>query len=354
MSDATTFLDLTNRTLNRLRDEAVDSLPTYGDRRSNPRVSTIMDFVNEATHEVLYDYHWPFNWFAGFQLPFYAPIRGDGALVARGFPSVTTSPPLTSDEVDLLAGGTQVWQFVVENDEVLPQQSYQIKDASTTNPCITLNQDYRGEDVKNDASWVAYNNKHYFPLANAYAPQAMIAVNDEDRPLSLSFVDRPDPFDLTVPRQHRSSGNPTHVVVRTATSMFQDAGLTGGGSALEMVIFPYPDKDIVLTCLVQPSFLNVNGQIRMQNATDTLHAVPERVLNLIVELAYVKALESDVQNDPERAFALRAVFNRNVETAARRSDPMPMQSRENKPFARRAGHNRDVRRGWARQEVRKL
>ena len=349
MSSQTTFLDLTNRTLQRLREEAVTTLPTYGDRTSNPRTSIVMDFVNEATHEILYDYHWPFNWSTGVTIPYYAPIRGENALVANGFSTVSTSPPLTQDEVDRITNPPSEWSFTVENDSVLESQSYFIRTASTTNPSITLETVYRGEEVKNDATWMAYNNRFAFAAENGFSPQSIISVTDQNRPLTLSFSDRPDPFDVNVARQQQSMGRPTHVMVSTSSSQ-----LGGTNNAMEMLIYPVPDQDGVLSIIYQPTFPDNAGQIRMENAGDTLHAVPERVLTLIVELAYTKALESDVQNDPERAAYFRALLNRNLANANRRATSMPMAPKSNKPFDQRARANRTVRQQWARQEVRKL
>lgn len=338
---ASTYLDLINKTLAKLREESVTTLPTFGDRTSNPRIAAVMDLVNEAMQEVLYDYTWKFTWKLGNQIWFYAPKEDTAATIANGLTLVTLGSGLSADDTNDITGEGRKSHLLVTNDANFSNTASRITTSSTAGPHLTLQEVWRGAGQSATATTKVFCNT----ISLGANTKSVIEVRDQERPLSLSFVDSPAPYNFSIPRPHDSFGPPTHATIAST-------GTLGFSSAWELSVWPIPDQDTILTLYTEPySVVEPAGQLEMQAATDTLAGVSERVLNLIVQRAYIYALQSDIQNDPQRAQQLLLDWLRQIRMAVKQTKPMPFLHQTNEPFGRRGSGGGDPWQNWKTRNV---
>jgi hypothetical protein len=145
----------------------------------------------------------------------------------------------------------------------------------------------------------------------------------------LFYVDGDAEFYKAYPTPHEYlDDSPDFVVVGGSGVTTYDAGAASAGTrGLVMRIFPVPSADGWL------NYSYIYQQPLLTSITDELTGVPERILQLIVDLAYARSMQTGVGGEPTTGIALEQRTLREIarKYAAGRADalrPTPLRSLE--------------------------
>lgn len=283
-----------------LREEEVSAVP------SDLGGQTQIGFLNEAADEVLNSNSWSFlKRYDGYA--FY-PARfqgsGGGLDIASGSTSVLlnfTGPnSWASSDVTRFTTGVRAY-LRVTGDGVLGNGNFSrtpflISDLSTdTNFPATLSTGWPGQNISaldTTTTFEVFAFEYILPTT----VRQVLAVWSAEEDLTPCFVDRDGEFDASWSRLGFDyfSNRPELVMVGgtySTTTIDSGTATTGRGLA----VWPPTDQDLI----VQYSYVYQYPALVL--ATDEWLGVPTEVVHLIERVAFERALDSNVEDDPQKA-----------------------------------------------------
>jgi hypothetical protein len=288
------FLAMTNQVRRRLREETLTSFGT------GELTVVVKDLVNEAAREVLDSHEWSFM------------IREDGVAYFPGLHEATDGLTLgqydtsgIANDADLLDSTfARKWttpnrsRLVATSSTVVPDQSYAIKAIGRTPHLglFDLEDRYFGSDITN-GPFTVYTNEMALPAD----VKQVLSVRNEDEPVRLEEVEKYIQFDTVVPRplDHTSSKPDVVYVGGTVKGTYSVQGYDLGLRSSGLMVWPVPSATVML------KYSYVSRPNTLSDETDELYFVPEEVEDLICWRAFEKALDSNIEDDPDRALRVR-------------------------------------------------
>lgn len=301
---------------------------------------TIVGFLNEAAGDVLNCYAWSFL------------KRYDGQVFFPG-PFTTTAGGAITDGFfggNLNVAGVNAWDstavqeytatLAVESRLVArivfsgETSSYRISQLFTSaNFPVSLLNAFRGTTYTNQG-WTIFTYEHVLPDT----VRQVLSVYDQDRELKLCLEDRDLDLIARQPRDSAQFGDPDSVFVGgTAVSTTNDLG-SASTTGLGFMVYPPPDSDKTL------KYSYIYRYPALSADSDSWAGVPSEVVSLIEWFAYEKALDSNVEDDPDRAAKIRAK-NEAVLDRLKSADSRMVYRRH---VPREIGRRRDTRNPRAR------
>lgn len=316
---AQTLLQLVNRLRRKLR--AGDTNQAQFEAATDPLDAVSVDLLNDAGDYVLGQFEWSFE------------VRHDGHF--RAMPATTIASGLTiySD-----AGGDYVATATQDLYEALTNEG-------RSQACV-LRAVFDGLTNEADTAFTITNFGQYTPILNLtdYAILAenteavalgvstgitvcaneyvlpstvkrVVSVKHQERDVRLEETNGSQIFDRFVRRPHDLiADDPSLVIVGGQRSASEDVGDTGAEldqtyapstRGTSLLVYPTPESALVF------HYSYVYAYPRLVAASDTWDGIDQMVETAVVELAYAKAMSTDVGKDPEAGIVLenRALQN---------------------------------------------
>jgi hypothetical protein len=292
---------MVNQVRRRLREESLVSFD------SGELTVAVKDLINEAAREVLDSHEWSFM------------IREDGEAFFPGIHTGGNTMRITQYastgvffDSGITPDITNKWtsprrsRMVSTSSTELADQSYPLLSlTSTLNGSFVLQGKYYGSSQVTGGAFKLYANEMALPAD----VKQVLSVRNEDEPVRLEEVEKYIQFDTIAPRPLDSTSSKPDIVyvggtVRGTADTAGEVGLLSSG----IMVWPVPSSDVLL------KFSYVSRPNALDSETDTLSYVPEEVQDLICWRAFEKALDSNIEDDPDRALRVR----RNNETRTAR------------------------------------
>ncbi len=357
------LLQMVNSVRGKLREERVGTIS------SDDLVTTeVIDLINDAAAEILGGDDWDFDVRHDGRAWFPATQTGAGAVFAADagdeiYENTTRADLYFAGETDSgeifedidMAGfrcsGNRIRARVVPTaDASFSNTSWIITgvDKRTATLRLTLGSNLYIDQSGDLEAWRTYANELVLPDT----VKEILSIRNEEQPIPLVFVDRETQFDQWVPRSIDSFavtpeiamvGGTITSTARTSTidwtTIDDEAAVTGAG----LTIWSIPSSD-----------LHLQYSYRIQHAdisedTDSFEGVPTNVVRLIEWLAYQKALDSGIQNDPEAARRAERQVEKRLMRAQAQQSRQP--NRRRIPTAFGSAGRGNQRRRWSSQTI---
>lgn len=288
------FLAMVNQVRRRLREQSLTAFDT------GELTTVVKDLVNEASREVLDSHEWSFM------------LRDDGQAF---FPGLIETDPTLSIALSKYQSSGSLWNgsfadsnrwttprkstLVVTGSADLPNQTYDLTNiSSSVGIPFTISNSYYGTSIAavDGTAFTVYCNQMALP-ANV---KQVLSVRNEEAPVRLEEVEKYIQFDSIVPRPlEGTSSKPDIVYVGSTVRGTSYNGSTPLQSA-GIMVWPVPSSDVLL------KFSYVARPDEMTTETDFLEYVPDDAEDLICWRAFEKALDSNIEDDPDRALRVRS------------------------------------------------
>jgi hypothetical protein len=283
-----TLLTMLNDLFGLLSEEPITSISA-----TDARTQAMIVLLNKATTVVLESRVWSFDKRTDGE----AAIGGtvSGATVTHLSARVMVTESGTGASAALFDPGNMAVRFRVTDDTVRPSLSYKVVSVNTVGVLyiVTLATDWVGEQSLLTASrtWTVYTTDFILPST----VRKVLSVRDEEQPLQLYFTEDEIFTDRYSPRPLDDTGEVSCVIVGgTETSSFE-VGTSTALTGMRMRVLPVPEDDTMLY------YSYVYRHPAMTSATDTLVAVPDNVIRLIVDKAFYYCLSSNIESDIVKA-----------------------------------------------------
>lgn len=304
----TTALSLVNRVRRLLREEDVTSFVST-DLLSN----TLLDLLNESKHDILETRIWDFDKRQDGELVTQAPLTGTDASFVNGSASYafsTTAPTSVA--------GNWVAKLIATDDSSYGDTAFRVVSSGTSGGGCSgdLAVLFPGTSSLGAASFTVVFDEYLLPST----VRAVTSVRHQENDLRLIEVDKELGLDRVVQRPHEEqSTQPEFVYVgSTITTTYNSDSASEGSTGIGLRLHPTPSAALVL------SYSYIYRHADMSSATDSLDNVDGSVEDLIVRLAYARAMKTGIGNEPQVGVLLeREVFARaDALYAGHARDPM--------------------------------
>ncbi len=360
------LLEMVNSVRGKLREERITTISA-----TDFLTTEIIELINDAGSEILEGDDWEFDvrhdgrlflpssqtgTTAMFGDSFISgnPIYDNGASVSLSTLEDTDSGEVFED-VDLAGfrcSGNSVRSRLLATGSDYPNTSWIITDVTIDASwlVLTLGSNLNLEsDAAETGAWTTYANEAVLPAT----VKDVLSIRNEEEPLRLDFINRDLEFDARIPRPTDSfSGVPEVAIVGgTMTSTSRTTGTDAwttisdvdARTGVGITVWPIPNTDIHLEYSYRVQHADLSAD------TDSWDGVPANVIRIIEWLAFQKALDSGIQNDPEAATrAERQVEKRRLRAQASQTR-QPNLRRIPTSFGSRGGRNSRSR--WATQSI---
>ncbi len=358
------LLQMINSVRGKLREERISAIAT-----TDLLTTEIVDLINDAGSEILEGDDWEFDLRNDGRLFFPSSQSGTNALFGA---SLTTTVYQNFTAVDLVysgdtdsgevfedidvAGfrwsGNSVRARVIPLDTPFGNTSWIITDVdhAATFLRLTLGSNLLFDTPSTNGAWTTYANEVVLPTT----VKKVLSVRNEEEPVRLVFANSETEFDQLVPRPTISFSSVPHTVVvgGTITSTSRSAGTAWSGlspgtvtatTGTGLMVWPIPSADLHLEYSYRVQHADLAA------ATDVFTGVPQDVIHIIEWLAFQKALDSGIQNDPVAARrAEQQVEKRRLRAQASQSR---QPNRRRVPTSFHTHNHGSSRRRWANQTV---
>lgn len=338
-----TLLSMVNDLRVLLREEQIDSISD-----TDEYTQALIPLINKAAGRVLESRTWSFDKRFDGEAAFPAAETGTHANRGAGGPTLVVVFDSGSISTEVLAEfftpNLLSVRFRRSGDADRPGLSYFVTSAADLVGIVTLQLNLSGwlgeEPHVTDAAWILYATDRLLPST----VRKVLSVRDEERPWQLFFTEDEIIVDRMNPRPDDAQGDSCCIIVGgTATASYDSDTDSAGSTGMRMRITSVPTSDVMLY------YTYVYRHAAMSNATDTLTAVPDNVISLIVDQAFYYCLSSNIEADPVRAKTLEKQIRIDVEIAGRDDRKAPNRRRVMRPVGAHPGRHPNSR--WIAREV---
>lgn len=278
--------------------------------------------LNRAARTVLESHQWPFDVRDDGHVLFDAPFTisdATGSTVLKDNTNVSWASQADYAEIVARLHGDP-WRLLFTDAATYPNTSYRVLNASGIafsggTVSLLISPGYLDATTNVEPDLYFFQNEALLPTT----VRRVLSVRHQERPLQLDFVERHVAFDRAVPRQFDRTGQPEWVYVGgSVTSTYDTDQATAGTTGIGMMVWPLPNERTKL------DYSYVYRHPELVNATDTLAGVPDRIVDLIVDRAWLYMLTSNAESDPALANQVRADWDAEYAEAKRqmRTDPL--------------------------------
>lgn len=301
-----TLLASVNRVRRALREDTISEISA-----NDQLTQSIIDLLNTSADELLNARDWAFL------------IRHDAQVWFPALHEETTGATTINNSATVLlnTGGANAWaapnvlaftdsgqtgrllcRLEMTGGAMTPNTAYPVDIlASTVNFPVTLRTIFRGDSLSTTAGFRIYSHEAALPATQ----RRVLSVRHQETPLRLEFVDRYDSFDRAVPRvADQTSDRPEVAYVGglvTGSAQTTAAQVSGLG----FMIWPVPLSAVTIDYTYVYRFADLSAD------ADEWTGVPSEHIRLVESMAFEKALDNNIEDDPERAARIR-VKNENV------------------------------------------
>jgi hypothetical protein len=313
-----TLLEMVNQLRVLLREEQVSAISTTDDY-----TQLLIKVINRSAKSVLESRVWSFDKrFDGIAV-FPGAISGSDTVVYNELsPSIVLVDSSTSDIMDsMFSPNALSVRFRLTDDTDRPELSYSVVSSfypfGTNN--LAISPDWQGESsISRTATYSFYVTDRVLPST----VRKVLSVRDEEQPRQLIFTEDEIFSDRANPKPDDEQGDSDFVIVGGTTTASFDRNLdTTGAVGMRMRLASVPTDDTMLF------YTYVYRHPEMSVATDTLTAVPDYVIGLIIDEAFKYCLSSNIESDPERASVASSQLTLDVGIAGQEDRNSPNRRR---------------------------
>jgi hypothetical protein len=291
---------------------------------ANAPAPEILDRVNDAIGEVVEGRTWDFQ------------KRDDGILNTVASVTNTSTGSVTNNSATAVISNygptfltifNQKAQFLVTGDSSFSETPLRITSAATNGAgsTLTLEDVFRGT-TNASAAWRTFAYEYVLPDT----VRTVISCRYQEQPLRLAFVESDYEFYEHYPRPHDDIDSTPDLIVigGSGETTYNADSASEGTQGLLARVWPVPSAAQVI------HYNYIYSPARMTATTDELRGVPERIINMVVQLAYALSLQSGIGNDPTTGLLLEQRTIKAIQRlyATQKPDPYrrrPLQSLDN-------------------------
>ena len=259
----------------------------------------LVKVINRAAQSVLESRVWSFDKRFDGQAAFPGVITASDVIYSSAAPGYMTVDTPEATSTELFVPNALSVRFEITNDIERPGLSYFVVSSIwiAGSVLMTFSPDWEGEDLmtRTDALARFYVSDRVLPDT----VRKVLSVRDEEQPYHLRFTEDEIFTDRANPKASDEQGDVRSVVVGgTTTASFDRDTDTAGTVGMRMRVLPVPIEDTMLF------YTYVYRHPGMTAATDELADVPDYIIGLIVDHAWLDCLSGNIESDPERAKAV--------------------------------------------------
>ena len=270
------------------------------------QTQTLVDLLNMAADEHLNSHEWSFlvrhdaqAWFPALRTETTGalPVNNSTTLLLNQSAANSWDATDVSKFTAYSQTGRLLVRVKVTGGSTTPETSYPVDTlAATTGFPAVLRSEFRGDSTATaTAGFELYSNEFALPTS----VRRVLSVRHQETPIRLEFVDKGEGLDRHVPRVTDHSSSQAEVAYVGGLVTGTGATTADQATGLGLMIWPLPSADMLVDYSYVYRFAELSAD------ADEWTGVPLEHVRLIESMAFEKALDSNIEDDPSRASRLR-------------------------------------------------